>query len=81
MMATRVETEPSFSRRQPEELFDVTGYVLLSDEWANTYDVSPDGTRFLMIREFEPAEEEDALRHIRVVRNWTEELERLVPTN
>jgi serine/threonine-protein kinase len=41
------------------------------------YDLSPDGRRFLMLR----SEEESGPKHINVVLNWFEELERLVPTN
>jgi hypothetical protein len=46
------------------------------------YDVSPDGQRFLNIREggsAEQAEEGTDRRQIIVVQNWVEELTRLVP--
>jgi serine/threonine-protein kinase len=45
-----------------------------------TYDVSPDGRGFLMIKEA-GADQGDARPQIIVVQNWTEELKRLVPTN
>jgi len=80
MMVTRVETSPSFSRGQPEPLFDISQYVILRDPWARTYDVSPDGRRFLMIREVTPVTEDGSQPRIRVVRNWSEELKRRVPT-
>jgi len=41
------------------------------------YDISPDGERFLMMKE--DAAQEQA--QINVVLNWFEELKRLVPTN
>jgi hypothetical protein len=41
-----------------------------------TYDVSPDGQRFLMIQ---PIEEEAPPTQINVVLNWAEELKRRVP--
>ena len=41
------------------------------------YDISPDGQRFLMLKEEELAE---AQGQINVVLNWFEELKRLVPT-
>jgi serine/threonine-protein kinase len=44
-----------------------------------TYDVSPDGRRFLMIKEA-GADQGDARPQIIVVQNWFEELKRLVPT-
>ncbi len=43
------------------------------------YDISPDGQRFLMIKEAD--EEEGQPDQINVVLNWFEELKRLVPTN
>ncbi len=42
------------------------------------YDISPDGKRFLMLKEENLAE---AQTPINVVLNWFEELKRLVPTN
>ena len=47
------------------------------------YDISPDGQRFLMIKEGAPVDTNDpfaGLTRIHVVLNWTEELKRLVPT-
>ena len=44
------------------------------------YDVSPDGQRFLMIKEA-GADQGDARPQIIVVQHWLEELKRLVPTN
>jgi eukaryotic-like serine/threonine-protein kinase len=44
-----------------------------------TYDVSPDGRRFLMVKEA-GADQGDARPHIIVVQHWFEELKRLVPT-
>ncbi|NOT28670.1 MAG: serine/threonine-protein kinase [Acidobacteria bacterium] len=43
-----------------------------------TYDVSPDGQRFLLIKE--GGVDAAASRNLTVVLNWTEELKRLVPT-
>ncbi len=52
------------------------GITVLSS--TGTYDVASDGRRFLMLKD---VEEEKAVRRtqIVVVRNWTEELKRLVP--
>lgn len=44
-----------------------------------TYDVSPDGRRFLMIKAG-ATDEDYAAPELVVVLNWFEELERLVPT-
>jgi hypothetical protein len=43
------------------------------------YDVSPDGRRFLMVKEA-GADQGDTRPQIIVVQNWFEELKRLVPT-
>jgi len=42
------------------------------------YDISPDGKRFLMLKEVDLAE---AQARIHVILNWDEEIKRLVPTN
>ena len=47
---------------------------------SRTYDVSPDGKRFLMIKEAGVAGPAVAPASIVVVENWLEELKRLVPT-
>jgi hypothetical protein len=42
-----------------------------------SYDVAPDGQRFLGIRDINP---DPPANQINVVLNWTEEVKRLVPT-
>jgi len=44
-----------------------------------TYDVSPDGRRFLMLRDLESDAGEPSSHQIILVQNWFEELKRLVP--
>ena len=44
------------------------------------YDVSPDGRRFLMIKEIGGVDEVPPSARLILVQNWTEELKRLVPT-
>ena len=46
-----------------------------------SYDVAPDGQRFLMITASGGAEDTSAPTSLTVVLNWFEELRRLVPTN
>ena len=46
-----------------------------------SYDVAPDGQRFLMIKEGGGAEDASAPASLIIVENWFEELRRLVPTN
>jgi serine/threonine-protein kinase len=70
MMVVGIKTEPNFTAGSPEVLF--TGRYTTSVLVTN-YDISPDGQRFLMIKEGEGSAQ------INVVLNWFEELKRLVP--
>jgi serine/threonine-protein kinase len=72
MMAVNVETKPTFRAGRPRILFEGR----YSNRGFNPYDVAPDGTRFLMIKE-DPAELGPA--HVNVVLNWFEEVKRRVP--
>ena len=74
MMAVDVTLQPSFSAGKPHMLFEGQ-YVPTPGTFAN-YDVSPDGQRFLMLKQ---AEQAQAATQINVVLNWTEELKRRVP--
>ena len=65
MMAVDIVTEPQFSAAKPRLLFEGR---------YGSYDIAPDGQRFLMESEREEATQ------INVVLNWFEELKRLVPT-
>jgi hypothetical protein len=69
MMVVDVETKPTFRPGRPRILFE--GQFLDSD-----YDVTPEGTRFLMIKP-DPAESGPA--QVKVVLNWFEEVRRRVP--
>ncbi len=76
-MAASVETTPAFVATQQRELFSGS-YLRSSGFRSHTYDIAPDGERFLMIRESANDTREG---EIIVVQNWFEELRRLVPTN
>jgi eukaryotic-like serine/threonine-protein kinase len=80
-MVVPVETEPAFRPGKPEALFR-GAYVGLSLDDAHTWDISPDGKRFLMIKEAvstaSPAAPEGP-RKINIVVNWFEELKQRVP--
>ena len=73
MMAVEITTEPTFTNGTPQLLFD--GEYLRYGPRA-VYDVTPDGQRFLMIKE---SEEETTVTHLNVALNWFDELKRLVP--
>jgi len=66
-------TTPSMVLQASEGAFRVPGANA-----GRTYDISPDGRRFLMIK---ASAEGVTPPRIVVVQNWTEELKRLVPTN
>jgi len=70
MMVVGIKTEPTFTAGSPVVLF--TGRY--TDPSGVNYDISPDGQRFLMIKQ------EEGPGQINVVQNWFEELRRLVPT-
>ena len=48
MQTVRVATRPAFGILEKRRLFSANGYFASS--WAQAYDVSPDGRRFLMLR-------------------------------
>jgi hypothetical protein len=73
MMVVSLNTEPTFTAGSPVVLF--TGRHTIGGTVVN-YDISPDGQRFLMIKE-----EESSQAQINVVLNWFEELKRLVPNH
>ncbi len=83
MTAVRIETEPTFAAGNPEELF---GGEYLTFTANRPYDISPDGQRFLMIkedsqaREAAEAVEAPPTTELIVVDNWDEVLKRIVPS-
>ena len=77
MMVASVQTEPTFSASRPRVLFEGSYVAHSNPPGYQYYDISPDGERFLMMKE-ETVQEGD---QINVILNWFEELKRLVPTN
>jgi Tol biopolymer transport system component len=75
LMSAGVDTSSGFSVGAREPLFDD---IYANDVGGMSYDVSADGKRFLMIKDGGTDKE---VREIRVIVNWFEELERLVPRN
>jgi Tol biopolymer transport system component len=69
MMAVDVQASPAFRAGTPKMLFQ--------GNYANSYDVAPDGKRFLMIKP--PAGGQASTGQVTVVLNWFEELRRRVP--
>ena len=75
LMTVDVQTEPTFAPGNAEEILG--GYFV--GEFERNYDISPDGERFLMIKE--SASDQTSSTKFILVQNWFEELKRLVPTN
>ena len=75
LMLVPVETGATFTSRPPQL---AVGRSYLAASVGRSYDVSPDGQRFLMIKD-SPTGTSPRSEFV-VVLNWFEELERLVPT-
>jgi hypothetical protein len=80
LMRVGVERAPSWAATTPTLLVKEGYYTILSARTGRTYDVSPDGQRFLLIKEGGGADQTAARPQIIVVQHWVEELKRLVPT-
>ena len=78
LMATRVRTAPSFTFGKAEVLFEGGIYIGSDSSPGQSYDISPDGERFLMIKDVNS--DGTSPQELILVQNWFEELERLVPT-
>jgi serine/threonine-protein kinase len=75
LMVVGVANEPSFAPGKADELFG--GYFApLAIEIGRTYDIAPDGERFLMIKESAGGDSTEFI----LVQNWFEELKARVPT-
>ena len=76
LVVVSVETDPSFRPGNPEVLFE--------DDYrrgfGRGYDISPDGQRFLMIKDTAPVDGTVVEAQIVLVQNWFEELKARVPT-
>jgi serine/threonine-protein kinase len=75
MRVVSVELEPNFKAGNSRVLFEGS-FRRAQVPGFQYYNISPDGQRFLIIKE-----EQTAAAQIHVVLNWFEELKRLVPTN
>jgi serine/threonine-protein kinase len=77
LMSVPVNAGPAWSAGTAIRLFQGPYFAGAPDQTARTYDVTPDGKRFLMIRS--AAAGEQASESLVVVQNWSEELKRRVP--
>ncbi len=68
LMAVEIRAGATFEWVTPRVVFDASGYQM--NHWHPTYDVSPDGERFLMVRQVA-----DPNVGLVLVLNWFHELE------
>ena len=83
-MSVRIEPGTTWRAAPPTTVLNgqyfFGGDLLAGVVLTRTYDASPDGKRFLMIKDAGAAGPAVAPASIVVVQNWLEELKRLVPT-
>jgi Tol biopolymer transport system component len=75
MMVVDITSQPGFSAGKPRMLFE--GPYLSLQATIPSYDISPIGRRFLMLK---ASEQSQAITQIDIVQNWFEELKQKVPT-
>jgi hypothetical protein len=76
IMAVPVELGANFVAGTPQSLFEGTYFI---GNAGRTYDVFPDGKRFLMIKTGTTSASLSALSQLVFVNNWFDELRRLAP--
>ena len=80
LMRVGVERGPSWAATTPTLLLKEGYYTTPGAPFlGRTYDIAPDGERFLMIKEVGGADQAAAPPQVIVVQHWFEELKRLVP--
>ena len=80
LMRVGVAPGPTWAASEPTRLFEGR-YGASPNQNGRTYDIAPDGKRFLMIKASGSADQTAAPTSLVVVQNWREELKRLVPTH
>jgi hypothetical protein len=78
LMRVGVTRGPTWAATAPTKLFEGR-YGAAAFYSGRTYDVSPDGRRFVMIKSSAVDDPNATPTSMVVVLNWTEELKRLVP--
>ena len=87
VLETLVKTDPGFRVDAPKLLFrgaysfgGVSSSFSMTEVFSRvSWDISPDGKRFLMMKESSPASAGEGPRKINIVLNWFEELKQRVP--
>jgi serine/threonine-protein kinase len=80
LMRAGVAPGKTWGPTTPTRLFEGRRYGATASQRGRTYDVSPDGSRFLMIKAVARQGQTAATASLVVVQNWAEDLKRLVPS-
>jgi eukaryotic-like serine/threonine-protein kinase len=79
MMSVPVQTDPVFKKDgMPQQLFQGSYYM---SPLGRMWDLSPDGKRFLMIKNSEASAAASSPSKINIILNWFEELKKRVPAD
>jgi hypothetical protein len=79
-MRVGVERGPTWAAGTPTKLLNEGYFTVPGGNPGRTYDISPDGKRFLIVKAG-GGSGQAAVPQIVVVQNWLEELKRLVPVD
>ena len=79
LMGVSVEPGRKWIAGMPTKVIERPYFGGVGNSSPRTYDVSPDGQRFLMLKQVASPDQSAAPARIVVVQNWVEELKRLVP--
>jgi serine/threonine-protein kinase len=79
LMSVGVAPGPTWAATAPTRLFEGR-YGAEANQSGRTYDIAPDGKRFLMIKAASSGDQAAVPTNLVVVQNWREELRRRVPT-
>jgi hypothetical protein len=80
LMRVGVERSSTWTATSPTKLLSEGYFAVPGGFQGRTYDISPDGQRFLMIKQGAGSDQTAGPPSLVVVQNWGEELKRLVPT-
>jgi hypothetical protein len=80
VMGVRVQAGSSWSSSTPERVLQGQYFYSVVGN-GRTFDIAPDGRRFLMIKEAGADDAAAPQNRLVFVQHWVEELNRLVPTN
>jgi len=80
MMVVDVTLGDAFTASRPRVLWEAPSVRYPGGTGGRTYDVTPNGRRFLMIQQRDPLPQ-PVLTHVVLVQNWFDELRRLVPSH